>query len=177
MENNNTDISFSPTISKQIRTALFDIMQDGGVYTTSEIRTQMEKRFNLAYKRDYNINHFWGVINSLLKSDKLKRKNNGFYLVASHLQQQVLTLTETADCEHMSSINQKNTDIIEHSNSMADLYTEIVNKLVHCYEEISKSLDEHKFTAAQISAKDIQALSKIATLTKDLSTLISKIQE
>ena len=78
MENNNTDISFSPTISKQIRTALFDIMQDGGVYPTSEIRTQMEKRFNLAYKRDYNINHFWGVINSLLKSDKLKRKNNAY---------------------------------------------------------------------------------------------------
>ena len=130
MENNNTDISFSPTISKQIRTALFDIMQDGGVYTTSEIRTQMEKRFNLAYKRDYNINHFWGVINSLLKSDKLKRKNNGFYLVASHLQQQVLTLTETADCEHMSSINQKNTDIIEHSNSMPVLYTEIVQTII-----------------------------------------------
>lgn len=177
MDNNDTNNTILPTISKQLRSALFTIMQDGSVYTTSEIRRQMESRFNLVYKRDYNINHFWGVLNGLIKSKKVKRENNGFQLVTSPLQQQVLIFAESADCENSSTVTQENCSTPEHSDSISNLYTEIVNKLIHCYAEISEALNEHKFTASQISPEDIQALSKIASLKEDLFTLISKIQK
>ena len=169
----------SETVSKQLRTALITLMSDHRIRTTKEMTTDLASQ-NMTFNTDYNINHLWGVINTLTASEELVRVSRGHYqLRVSH---EPDANTAVSDVPSMLANNHNTPGCIYTHNepaqdSLADpvlveLYHASLNQLRETLATIETTLDTRK--VSQLKSADIPVLYKISDLKESLAALLAE---